>query len=170
MHGTYLVLSEYLKVAPAFPIDAELRKICPRDDRQAVIDLVARSRLIRGMVPPGKHVPAPMVKMHDLVGYIDAVVLTDSGSDLIGWCAFFDARGIPDAVFLGTPNPDGSAELLAPILERHGLRPDVVAKGGPMESGWRLHLPSEYAGKTVTLYAYDWSTNQFYRGPDQEQL
>jgi hypothetical protein len=170
MHGTYLALSEYLKVAPAFPIDAELRKICPRDDRQAVIDMVARSRLIRGMVPPGKHVPAPMVKMHDLVGYIDAVVLTDSGSDLIGWCAFFDARGIPDAVFLGTPNPDGSAELLAPILERHGLRPDVVAKGGPMESGWRLHLPSEYAGKTVTLYAYDWSTNQFYRGPDQEQL
>jgi hypothetical protein len=164
MHGTYLALSEYLKVAPAFPIDAESRKICPRDDRQAVIDLVARSRLIRGMVPPGTHVPAPMVQMHKPIGFIDVIVPTESGSDLSGWCGSFDA------VFLGAPNPDGSAELLAPILERHGLRPDVVAKGGPMESGWRLHLPSKYAGKTVTLYAYDWSTNEFYRGPDQEQL
>lgn len=170
MHGTYLTLSEFLKVAPAFPIDAELRKICPRDDRQAVIDAVARDRLIRGMVPPGKHVPASMVQMQEPIGYIDAVVRTESGSDLIGWCAFLDSRGIPDAVFLGTPNADGSVELLAPIMERHGLRPDVAAKGGPLQSGWRLHLPPEYAGETLALFAYDWSTNKFYRSAAQIRL
>ena len=116
MHGVYLTLSEFVKVAPAFPIEAELRKICPRNDRLAVIEAVARSRLIRGMAPPGKHVSASMVQMHEQMGNIDAIVRTESGSDLIGWCAFLDARGIPDAVFLGTPNPDGSVELLAPIL------------------------------------------------------
>lgn len=170
MHGTYSTLSEFLKVAPAFPIDTELRRICPRNDRLAVIDAVARSRLIRGMAPPGKHVSAPMVQMDELIGNIDAIVRTESGSDLTGWCAFSDARGIPDAVFLGTANPDGSVELLAPILERHGLRPDVAAKGGPLQSGWRLHLPPEYAGKTVTLFAYDWSSNKFYRSSAQHQL
>jgi len=170
MHATYSRLSEFLKVAPAFPIDLELQKFCPRNDRLAIIDAVARDRLIRGMVPPGKHVPAAMIKMHEPMGYIDAIVQTDSGSDLIGWCAFLDARGIPDAVFLGMPNADGSAELLAPILERHGLRPDITAKGGPLESGWHLHLPPEYAGRTVTLFAYDWSNNMFYRGPVEKRL
>lgn len=163
MHGTYLALFEFLKVAPAFPIDAELRKISPRDDRQVVIEAVARNRLIRGMVPPGKHVPASMLRSLGTIGNIDAVASTESGSDLMGWCAFLDARGLPDAVFLGTPNGDGSVELLAPILERHGLRPDVAAKGGPLQSGWHLHLPPESTGKTVALYAYDWSSNKFYR-------
>ena len=120
MRAVYLTLSEFVKVAPAFPIDAELRKICPRKDRLAVIDAVARSRLIRGMVPPGKHVPAPMVQRHELIGNIDAIVRTESGSELTGWCAFLDARRLPDAVFLGAPNPDGSVELLAPILQHAG--------------------------------------------------
>jgi len=170
MFATYSRLSEFLKVAPAFPIDAELRKICPRNDRQTLVDAVAQDRLIQGMIPPGKHVSAAMIKMDDRIGYIDAIVPVESGSDLIGWCAFLDGRGIPDAVFLGTWNADGSAELLAPILERQGLRPDVAAKGGPLESGWRLHLPPEYAGKTVTLYAYDWFSNRFYRGSVQKRL
>jgi hypothetical protein len=170
MHATYSRLSEFLKVAPAFPIDLELQKFCPRNDRQAIIHEVAQDRLIRGMVPPGKHIPATMVEMHEPMGYIDAVVLTDSGSDLMGWCAFFDAREIPDAVFLGTSNVDGSADLLVPILERYGLRPDIAAKGGPIQSGWRLHLQPEYAGKTVTLYAYDWSNNKFYKGSVQKRL
>jgi len=170
MHGTYLALSEFLKVAPAFPIEEELRKICPREDRLAIIGAVARDRLIRGMVPLGKHVPVSMVQVHEPIGNVDAIVPTESGSDLTGWCAFLDARGIPDAVFLGTLNADGSAELLAPILERHGLRPDVAGKGGPLQSGWHLHLPSEYTGKTVTLFAYDWSSNKFYRSAGQHRL
>jgi hypothetical protein len=170
MRQTYSAPFEFLKIAPAFPIDAELRKFCPRGDRLPLIEAVARNRLIRGMVPPGKHVPASMVQMHEPIGEIDAIVPTESGSDLIGWCAFFDARGLPDAVFLGTPNPDGSVELLAPILERHGLRPDVAAKGGPLQSGWRLHLPPEYLDKAVTLYAYDWSSNKFFRSPAQKRL
>lgn len=170
MHGVYSTLSEFLKVAPAFPIEAELRKICPRNDRQAIIDAVAQARLIRGLAPPGTHVAASMVQMYEPIGNIDAIVRTESGSDLIGWCAFLDPRGIPDAVFLGAPNPDGSVELLAPILERHGLRPDIAAKGGPLPSGWRLHLPPAYAGKTVTLFAYDWSTNRFYRSGLEKQL
>jgi hypothetical protein len=170
MHGVYLTLFESLKVAPAFPVEAELRKICPRNDRLAVIDSVARNRLIRGMIPPGQHVPAPMVRIHEPIGNIDTVAPTKSGSDLIGWCAFFDARGIPDAVFLGSPNPDGSVELLTPILERDGLRPDVAAKGGPLHSGWRLHLPPEHVGRVVTLLAYDWSSNTFYRNSGEKQL
>lgn len=170
MHGVFSTLSEFLKVAPAFPIDAELQKICPRNDRLAVVDAVARSRLIRGMVPTGKHVSPPMVQIDELIGNIDAIVRTESGSDLTGWCAFSDARGIPDAVFLGTPNPDGSVELLAPILERNGPRPDVAAKGGPLQSGWRLHLPPEHAGKPITLLAYDWSSNKFYRSSAQQRL
>jgi len=170
MRGVYLRLSEFLKVAPAFPIDSELRKICPNDDRLAVIESVARNRLIRGMVPPGKHVSAPTVQMHELIGNIDAIVTTGSGIDLIGWCAFFDARGVPDAVFLGTPNPDGSVELVAPILDRHGPRTDVAAKGGPLQCGWHLHLPPEYARKTVSLLAYDWASNRFYQSPAEKRL
>jgi hypothetical protein len=169
MHAVYATLSEFVKVAPAFPIESELRKICPQNNRLAIIDAVARDRLIRGMVPPGQHIPALMVQVHEMIGNIDALVRTESGSDLIGWCAFFDARGIPDAVFLGTLNPDGSVELIAPILQHHD-RPDVAAKGGPLQSGWRLHLPPEYAGKTVTLFAYDWSSNRFYRSSAQKQL
>lgn len=169
MRATYLTLSEFLKVAPAFPVEAELRKICPRHDRLAVIETVARNRLIRGMVPPGRNVPASMIQMHDPIGNIDAIVRSESGSDLIGWCAFLDARGVPDAVFLGTPNSDGSVELLAPILKRHA-RPDLTAEGGPLQSGWRLHLPPEHAGKTVTLFAYDWLSNKFYRGPGEKRL
>jgi hypothetical protein len=115
------------------------------------------------MAPPGKHVPASMIQMHEPIGNIDAIVPTESGSDLTGWCGFFDARGIPDAVFLGTPNADGSVELLAPILKRQGTRSDVSAKGGPMQSGWHLHLPPGNPEETVTLLAYDWSSNKFYR-------
>jgi hypothetical protein len=164
-----LTLSEFVKIAPAFPIEAELRKICHQNNRVAIIEAVARNRLIRGMVPPGKHVSASSVQIDELMGNIDAIVRTESGSDLIGWCGFFDARGIPDAVFLGTPHPDGSVELLAPILQHHD-RPDVAAKGGPLQSGWRLHLPPEHAGKTVTLFAYDWSRNMFYRSSVQKSL
>ncbi|HEV2841866.1 MAG TPA: hypothetical protein VGW39_11110 [Chthoniobacterales bacterium] len=170
MHEVYITLTEFVKVAPVFPIESELQRICPQANRLAVIHAVARSRLIRGMVPPGKDLPAPMVQMHEPVGNIDAIVRTESGSELNGWCAFLDARGIPDAVFLGTPNPDGSVELLAPIVERKGHRPDVAAKGGPLESGWHLRLPPEYAGKTVTLFAYDWSSNKFYRSQGEWQL
>lgn len=166
MRAVYLTLSEFVKVAPAFPIESELRKICPHDNNLAVIDAVARSRLIRGMVPPGKHVPAAMVQMNKPIGNIDAIVRTESGSDLIGWCAFLDARRLPDAVFLGAPNPDGSVELLAPILE-HQDRPDVAAKGGPLRSGWRLHLPPEHAGKPIIVLAYDWSSNTFYRSGEK---
>lgn len=169
MHATYSTLSEFLRVAPAFPIDTELRKICLRDDRIRVINSVAQNRLIRGMVPPGKHIPASMVKI-ELIGNIDAVVPMESGSDLIGWCGFLDPRGIPDAVFLGTLNANGSAELVSPILEFHRLRPDIAAKGGPLQSGWHLHLPPEYAGKTVALFAYDWSRNTFYRNQAQKRL
>jgi len=169
MRAVYLTLAEVVKVAPAFPIEAELRKICPRTDRLAVVDAVARSRLIRGMVPPGKHVSAPMVQMHASIGNIDAIVRTESGSDLIGWCAFLDAGRLPDAVFLGASNPDGSVELLAPILQHHD-RPDVAAQGGPLQSGWRLHLPPEHAGKKVALFAYDWSSNRFYRSAGAKQL
>lgn len=169
MRGTYLALSEFLKVAPAFPIDAELRKICPRD-LPAIINSVAQNRLIRGMVPPGTYVPAPMVEIHEPMGNIEAIVPTESGSDLSGWCGFFDARGIPDAVFLGMPNADGSVELIAPILDRHERRPDVAAQGGPLQSGWHLHLPPEHAGKTVTLFAYDWASNKFYQSPATKQL
>lgn len=170
MRGTYSALSEFVKVAPVFPVDTELRKICLLDNRQAVFDAVARNRLIRGMVPPGKHVPASMIQMHEPIGNIDAIVPTESGSDLTGWCGFFDARGIPDAVFLGTPNADGSVELLAPILERHLIRSDVSAKGGPMQSGWHLRLPGGNAGETVTLLAYDWSSNKFYRSAADMRL
>jgi len=170
MRGSYSTLSQFLNVAPAFPVDVELRKICARDDRTTLIDAVARSRLIRGMAPPGKHVPASMVQPLETVGHIDAVASTESGSDLMGWCAFLDARGLPDAVFLGTSNADGSVELLAPILERYDLRPDVAATGRPLQSGWHLHLPPESTGKTVVLYAYDWSSNKFYRGAEQKQL
>lgn len=169
MHGTYLALSEFLKVAPGFPIDAELGKICARGDRPEIIDALARTRLIRGMVPPGTHVPASMLRLHEPIGNIDAIVPTESGSDLMGWCAFLGARGLPDAVFLGAPNSDGSVELLAPILQHH-YRPDVAARGGPLRSGWRLHLPSGHAGKTVALFAYDWTSNKFYQGLEIKQL
>jgi uncharacterized membrane protein YtjA (UPF0391 family) len=169
MHKVYLTLSESLKVAPAFPVEAELRKICPRNDRLAIIGAVARSRLIRGMVPPGKHVPAPMIQMREMIGNIDAIVWTERGSDLIGWCAFLDTRRLPDAVFLGAPNSDGSVKLLAPILQHHD-RPDVAALGGPLQSGWRLHLPSEHAGIPITLLAYDWASNKFYRNPGEKRL
>lgn len=169
MRAVYLTLSEFVKVAPAFPVDAELRKICPRTDRLAVIDAVARSRLIRGMVPPGQHLSAPMVQIHELIGNIDGIVRTESGSDLIGWCAFLGARRLPDAVFLGTLNPDGSVELLAPVLQ-HEARPDIAAKGGPLQSGWRLHLPPDHAGKPIILLAYDWSSNRFYRSGGVHQL
>jgi hypothetical protein len=111
-----------------------------------------------------------MVQMHEMIGFIDAIMRTESGTELTGWCAFFDARKIPDAVFLATPNPDGSVELLAPVLERDGLRPDVAAKGGPLQCGWHLHLPPEYTGGTVTLLAYDWSSNKFYRSAEQKRL
>lgn len=170
MRGTYLALSEFVKVAPVFPVDTELRKICLLDNRQTVFDAVARNRLIRGMVPPGKHVPASMIQMHEPIGNIDAIVPSEPGSDLTGWCGFFDTRGIPDAVFLGAPNADGSVELLAPILERHGIRSDVSAKGGPMQSGWHLHLPPGNAEQTVTLLAYDWSSNRFYRSAAEWKL
>jgi hypothetical protein len=170
MHGTYLALSEFLKVAPAFPIEAELRRICPRADRQVIINTMAQDRLMRGLVPPGTHVPTPMVQTHVPIGFIDTITPTDSGSDLIGWCGFMDARGIPNAVFVGTLNADGSVELIAPILDRQGPRPDVAAQGGPLESGWQLHLSAEYAGKTVTLFAYDWASNRFYQGSETKRL
>lgn len=169
MRAVYLTLSEFVKVAPAFPIEAELQKICPQNNRLAVIDAVARSRLIRGMAPPGQHIAAPMVRMHQLIGNIDTIARTESGSDLTGWCAFLSARRLPDAVFLGAPNPDGSVELLAPILQ-HQDRPDVAAKGGPLQSGWQLHLPPEHAGKPIILLAYDWSSNRFYRSGGVQQL
>lgn len=170
MRETFVALSEFLRVAPAFPIDAELQKICQRDDLPELIHTLAQNRLIRGMVPPGTHVPAPMLQMHVPIGFIDAIVRTESGSDLTGWCGFVDARGIPDAVFLGAPNTDGSVELIAPILERQGQRPDVAAQGGPLQSGWYLHLPPEQAGKAVALFAYDWRSNKFYQSTETKRL
>lgn len=169
MRAVYLTLSEFVKIAPAFPIEAELQKICPRNDRLAVIDAVSRSRLIRGMAPPGKHVPARMMRRNERIGNIDGIVQTEAGIDLTGWCAFLDEQRLPDAVFLGAPNPDGSVELLAPILE-HQNRPDVAAQGGPLQSGWRLHLPPEHAGKRIIVLAYDWSSNRFYRSGGVHQL
>jgi hypothetical protein len=168
MHAVYSTLFEFVKVAPAFPSDEELGKIGPRYDRLAVINAVARSRLLRGVVPPGQHIPASMVQMNQLIGNIDAIARTESGSDLIGWCAFLTAHRLPDAVFLGAPNPDGSVELLAPILQ-HEDRPDVAAKGAPLQSGWRLHLSPEHTGKPIILLAYDWSSNRFYRSGGAQQ-
>jgi hypothetical protein len=171
MAGVYSTLSEFVKVAPAFAIDGELQKICPQTNRLGLVEAVTRNRLIRGMVPLGKHVPASMLQMQEPIGNIDAIVATESGSsDLTGWCGFLDARGIPDAVFVGTPNADGSVELIAPILERHRPRPDVAAQGGPLESGWQLHLSAEYGGKAVTLFAYDWASNRFYQGSGTKRL
>lgn len=36
-----------------------------------------------------------------------------------------------------------------------------------MQSGWRLHLPPEHTGKPITLLAYDWTSNKFYRSQDR---
>jgi hypothetical protein len=84
------------------------------------------------------------------------------GIDIEGWAALPGKHEVPDASFVGSLNENGSVDLLAPILI-HKNRPDIQALGGPLESGWQLHLPGVSSQSNIVLVAYEWTTNKFYR-------
>jgi len=147
LHDVYEPIFAFLKVAPVFPVDAQLSRVITRTDRPELIKEVSQHRLIRGMIPPMLRVPQQMLVVDDT----PRAVLPRK-------------HEAPDASFVGTLNEDGSVDLLAPILI-HKNRPDVQALGGPLESGRQLHLPAICSQGSVVVLAYDWATNKFYRKP-----
>ena len=165
LHGVYEPIFSLLKIAPVFPVDAELSRVITRADRTELIKEVSQHRLIRGMVPPIRRIPARMLVINDEVGNIDKVTdQLQNGMDFEGWAALPWKHEVPDASFVGTLNQDGSVDLLAPILI-HKNRSDIQALGGPLESGWELHLPAISSKGNFVLVAYDWASNKFYRKP-----
>ena len=165
LHDVYEPIFSLLKIAPVFPVDAELSQVITRADRAELIKEVSQHRLIRGMIPPIRRIPARMLVVNDEVGNIDKVTnQLQGGMDIEGWAALPWKHEVPDASFVGTLNDDGSVDLLAPILI-HKNRPDIQALGGPSESGWQLHLPSVSSQRNIVLVAYEWTTNKFYRKP-----
>ena len=165
LHDVYEPIFSLLKIAPVFPVDAELSRVITRTDRTDLIKQVSLHRLIRGMIPPIRHIPERMLFVDDKVGNIDKV--TDNlqgGVGIEGWAGLPGKHEVPDAAFVGTLNEDGSVDLLAPILI-HKNRPDIQAMGGPSESGWQLHLPNVSSQKNVVLVVYEWASNNFYRKP-----
>jgi len=166
LHDVYEPIFSLLKIAPVFPVDAELSRVITRADRTALIKEVSQHRLIRGMIPPIRRIPARMLVVNDEVGNIDKLTdrLQGGGMDIEGWAALPWKHEVPDASFVGTLNEDGSVDLLAPILI-HKNRPDIQALGGPSESGWQLHLPGVSSQRNIVLVAYEWTTNKFYRKP-----
>jgi hypothetical protein len=165
LHDVYEPIFSLLKIAPVFPVDAELSRVITRGDRTELIKEVSQHRLIRGMIPPIRRIPARMLVINDEIGNIDKVTnhLQD-GVEIEGWAELPWEHEVPDASFVGTLNEDGSVDLLAPILV-HKNRPDIQALGGPSESGWELHLPVISSLGNIVLIAYDWTTNKFYRKP-----
>jgi hypothetical protein len=165
LHGVYEPIFSLLKIAPVFPVDAELSRVITRADRTELIKEVSQHRLIRGMIPPIRRISARMLVVNDEVGNIDKVTdQLQGGMDIEGWAALPWKHEVPDASFVGTLNEDGSVDLLAPILI-HKNRPDIQALGGPSESGWQLHLPGVSSQRNIVLVAYEWTTNKFYRKP-----
>ena len=165
LHGVYEPIFSLLKVAPVFPVDAELSRVITRADRTQLIKEVSQHRLMRGMIPPIRRIPARMLVVNDEVGNIDKVTdQLQGGMDIEGWAALPWKHEVPDASFVGTLNQDGSVELLAPIFV-HKNRADIQALGGPLECGWELHLPNEPSQRSLVLVAYEWATNTFYRKP-----
>jgi hypothetical protein len=165
LHGVYEPIFSLLKVAPLFPVDAELSRVITRADRSELIKEVSQHRLIRGMIPPIRRIPARMLVINDEIGNIDKVTShLQDGVEIEGWAELPWKHEVPDASFVGTLNEDGSVDLLAPILI-HKNRPDIQALGGPSESGWELHLPVISSQGNIVLIAYDWASNKFYRKP-----
>jgi hypothetical protein len=170
LHDVYEPIFSLLRIAPVFPADAELSRVItragrPRADRTELIKEVSQHRLIRGMIPPMRRIPAGMLVINDKVGNIDKVTnALENGMDIEGWTALPWKHEVPDASFVGNLNEDGSVDLLAPILI-HKNRPDIQALGAPSESGWKLHLPGVASQRNIVLVAYDWTTNKFYRKP-----
>jgi hypothetical protein len=165
MHDVYEPIFSLLKIAPVFPVDAELSRVITSADRTELIKEVSQHRLIRGMIPPIRRIPERMLVVNDEFGNVDKV--TDQlhgGVDIEGWAALPWKHEVPDACFLGTLNEDGSVELIAPILI-HKNRPDIQALGGPSKSGWELHLSGISSQRNIVLVAYEWATNKFYRKP-----
>jgi hypothetical protein len=165
LHDVYEPIFSLLKIAPVFPVHAELSRVITRGDRTELIKEVSQHRLIRGMIPPFRRIPERMLVVDDKVGNIDKV--TDhfqGGVDIEGWAALPWKHEVPDASFVGTLNEDGSVDLLAPILI-HKNRPDIQALGGSSESGWELHLPVISYQGNIVLIAYDWASTKFYRKP-----
>jgi hypothetical protein len=165
LHDVYAPIFSLLKIAPVFPVDAELSRVITHGDRTELIKRVSEHRLIRGMIPPIRRIPQRMLVVDDKVGNIDKV--TDhlqGGTDIEGWAALPGKHKVPDASFVGTLNEDGSVDLLAPILI-HKNRPDIEAMGGPLESGWHVHLRDVFSQGNIVLLAYEWTTNKFYRKP-----
>ncbi len=137
--------------APVFPVDAELSRVITRGNRTELIKEVSQHRLIRGMIPPIRRIPAGMLVVNDKVGNIDKVTdQLENGVDIEGWAALPWKHELPDASFVGNLNEDGSVDLLAPILI-HKNRRDIEALGGPSESGWQLHLPVFLPRETLCL-------------------
>jgi len=165
LRHVYEPIFSLLKIAPVFPVDAELSRVITRTDRNELIKEVSQHRLIRGMIPPFRRIPTEMLVVNDLVGNIDKV--TDhlqGGVDIEGWAALPWKHEVPDASFVGILNEDGSVDLVAPILI-HKNRPDIQALGGPLESGWELHSQDLSSRRNIMLVAYDWATDKFYRKP-----
>ncbi len=164
MQTSYKPLLELVKVAPVFPNDAELSRICPQRDRYELIRRVAKDRLFRGMIPPDSSVTAQRLVVDDQIGNIDSVLPSaGAGFELKGWSAFLHCHRSVDAAFLAEMQPDGSAHLLVPILSRDKTRPDIEARGGPLLSGWSVHVPPAFAGKKLVLVTFDWTRTIFHR-------
>jgi hypothetical protein len=171
MHDVYEPIFSLLKIAPVFPVDAELSRvitsarIITSADRTELIKEVSQHRLIRGMIPPIRRIPERMLVVNDEFGNVDKVTdQLQGGTDIEGWAALPWKHEVPDASFLGNLNEDGSVDLLAPILI-HKNRPDIQALGGPSKSGWELHLSGISSQRNIVLVAYEWATNKFYRKP-----
>jgi hypothetical protein len=71
LHGVYEPIFSLLTVAPVFPADAELSRVITRADRTELIKEVSQHRLIRGMIPPIRRLPARMLVINDEIGNID---------------------------------------------------------------------------------------------------
>src|SRR5260370_30461619 len=85
LHGVSEAIFSLLKVAPVFPVDAELSRVITRADRTELIKEVSQHRLIRGMIPAIRRIPARMLVVNDEVGNIDKVTdQLQGGMDIEG--------------------------------------------------------------------------------------
>jgi len=73
LHDVYEPIFSLLRIAPVFPVDAELSRVITRADRTELIKEVSQHRLIRGMIPPIRRIPARMLVLDDKGGNIDKV-------------------------------------------------------------------------------------------------
>lgn len=160
---TYHRLFQVLKVAPVFPVDSELSKICGRPDRDDLIKKASENRLIPQLIPPKKIIPAELVsETADDLGRALKFSATPSGDMLLSGSSTASINKRYDAFLVGSANADGSIELVAPIFDWNLPRMRPSLRDDQATPHWRAQIPNRLADKELVVVCYKGSSNRYF--------